>query len=736
MAMPERHVPAAAVGLLALVVVLLPWTAGGRTPVGQVVLVVALCAAGAIALWRDPAGLSRRAAPLGLLFALPIALSAWQSLYPDKSLQTILALAAYVTGGCLAAGITRAFPWGAGFLLCLAALSGALVAGIGTVRWWQAVDGGLYAGVFTGPFGYPNAAAGFLLLTGGLALAAAVSLQHPTGRWAAAVGSVGILACLPLTRSRGAAVAAALGLAVGAILALRGHRAPRRILPWLLGSGLAAAALGVGTPLGPWLAARFDPTDPSFVWRREMLDMAWNMIRDRPWLGFGPGTFPVAANLYQRVPYVGGQNPHNVYLEWAAELGLPAMLLICAGLATILIRAIRVRPPLPAAYRHRLAALAGTLIAFAAHCALDIDWSYPAIAILAAITTGVVAATPAPVRRSPRPRHPGPRLLLIGLLLGAGLLAGGRFGAGLLVTRAAQRAQDGDLPGAQADLTWALRFNPMSFPAHQLLARTALQRGDPAFALRAAEALADLNPDDPNSLALAGEVAGAAGRWPEAEARFRQATELAPAAQLRLHVGLVEAAVRAGHSAEARLASERLLTLFPPARVLAEDARCLAPGDRYLLARAARWLRPLARDPVSSASPGGLQEAADRLAQPDWRPICGSGGRPGQTSPEAAVQTFWDALRAGEAAAADRVLDASAPPPPRWVNGPAPLARTRMTAVRQLDAGESQALLQYTLEAELPDGRRVEWCAATHLRHGLSGWFIDEPTVLHPTCLR
>ena len=602
------------------------------------------------------------------------------------------------------------------------------------MRWWQAADGGFYAGVLTGPFGYPNAAAGFLLLTGGLALAAARSLAQPLGRLVAGLASLGILASLTLTRSRGAAVALLVGLVAGGSVALRGRRPRPRLLPWVLLVGLGAVVGLVGTPVGPWLAARFDPADSSFVWRRQMLGVAWDMVRDHPWLGVGPGAFPVAANLYQRLPYVGGQNPHNIFLEWAAELGLPTALLGCAGLVALLARTPRQRPPLPAEDRHRLAILTGTIVAFAGHAALDIDWSYPAIGLCAAVALGLIAATGPPPSRQPLLRRGGAWLLFTSLLVGISLLAGGRFGAGLLVARAEEQAGRGDLPAAQVALAWALRLNPTSFPAHQLLARTALRRGEPSLALQTAEALASLNPDDPNSLALAGEVAGAAGRWSAAEAWFRRAVELAPAAQLRLHVGLVESTLLADHAAEARLAYARLLERFPPDRILTEEARCLAPGDRYLLARAARRLLSLAEEGAGPIPLEELQETTDRLGSPDLRPICSARGIPGQTSPEAAVLRFWDALRSGDTATADRLLDAPLVGRPRLANEPWSPAGLRMVAIRQLDASEDRATLRYVLRGGLPDGRTAEWCAMTHLRRESAGWIIDRPTLLSPAC--
>jgi O-antigen ligase len=96
--------------------------------------------------------------------------------------------------------------------------------------------------------------------------------------------------------------------------------------------GLGVAGNRWGTLLQAlWSGGGDGPTDTSIQWRLSVLQWTWAMIRDHPWLGVGPGAFPVALLPYQQIPYVGGENPHNLYAEVAAEYGLPvAVLLVLA----------------------------------------------------------------------------------------------------------------------------------------------------------------------------------------------------------------------------------------------------------------------------------------------------------------------------------------------------------------------------------------------------------------------
>jgi len=232
-------------------------------------------------------------------------------------------------------------------------------------------------------------------------------------------------------------------------------------------------------------------------------------------------------------------------------------------------------------------------------------------------------------------------------------------------------------------------------------------------------------------------VAGAAGRWDQAEAWFRRAAELAPAAQLRFHTGLVEAAVRAGHLAEGRLAYARAVTIFSPDQVLSEEARCLAPGDRYLLARTARLLEQSAAEPGHSPNAQPHPHLVDALAAPDRRAICNGAGEPGRRSPEETAISFLAVAHDRDPSRAARLLSPSARTLPWWIAAdgsaiaPQP-QRLRLARIHQLDANEERAALRYTLGGGQEGSEEEGWCAITYLIHTKNGWVVDRSTTLTP----
>ena len=65
------------------------------------------------------------------------------------------------------------------------------------------------------------------------------------------------------------------------------------------------------------------------------------MIRDRPWTGFGLGTWPIVYPRYASFdPGVFLNQAHNDWLQWAAEGGLPFVLLFAIFTALLWKRAI------------------------------------------------------------------------------------------------------------------------------------------------------------------------------------------------------------------------------------------------------------------------------------------------------------------------------------------------------------------------------------------------------------
>lgn len=96
-------------------------------------------------------------------------------------------------------------------------------------------------------------------------------------------------------------------------------------------AGVFSAVVGWG-----YIGKRFQQQDPYAV-RRELLSSSLAMIRERPWSGFGLGTWPTAYPgyaIFDNGAFVN--HAHNDWAEWAAEGGAPffmCMLVIAAWAA-------------------------------------------------------------------------------------------------------------------------------------------------------------------------------------------------------------------------------------------------------------------------------------------------------------------------------------------------------------------------------------------------------------------
>ncbi len=128
--------------------------------------------------------------------------------------------------------------------------------------------------------------------------------------------------------------------AVFAVAYLSGQFPRRRLavaaIKMAVVAALCVAAVGWET-----LAGRLAIVDP-FLYRREMLQSAIAMAKDRPWIGFGLGTFSTVYPAY--ATFDGGyfvNYAHNDWAQWAAEGGLPFLLLLAAIAAVSSFAAIR-----------------------------------------------------------------------------------------------------------------------------------------------------------------------------------------------------------------------------------------------------------------------------------------------------------------------------------------------------------------------------------------------------------
>jgi O-antigen ligase len=722
-----------------VVLIGLPWADGGRSPAGQAALVLTLAAAGAMALLTGRPAWPPRPTPLFLVGVLLIIASTFHTLLWDRTIRTVLLSSAYAVAGTLAARGVRDDPRTERALLNACLISGLLVVGFGIVWYFRGSEPGFYATVLVGPFGYPNAMAGFLLLAGGAAVASVLGDRSRPERAAAVVGCVLFPAGLYLTRSRGAVLVACVGILIWALLERERWWARR----WLWGSTAALFVAGglylmghrlVGLLWFAWPGGATEGADTSVQWRLSILKWTWAMIRDHLWVGVGPGAFPVALTHYQQIPYTSGENPHNLYLEIAAEYGLAVAILAGLALLICLGRAAMAghRLPLAHAARTRRLVLVATLAAFAVHNGMDLDWSFPAIALTSVVLFGLaVAGSRHPSTERPShgmsPIRTGAVLLVLAIVAG---VAAARYGSAVLVTQGRTELTGGRVEDAEKNLVRARWLNPLSFSAHYWLAWTRLQAGNPQGALEAAEWTLWSAPQDPNSHALVGEMALAGTHWGAATAAYRHAVELAPAAHLSYHAGLVEALASLGRSAESIHAYEDTASLFTPERVLTSEARCLAPGDRYLLARMSRIAVRLYE---KGADPAGRQAATARaalLARPDTRGICAVTDRPGQTSPEAVIGSFWRDWTEGGWPRAERYLLQPTRRPDLEM-GPKPV---RLAWIHSLSGGERSATVRYELEIGEGDDRALR-CAQTVTRFTNEGWLLNGfPFVTKESC--
>jgi O-antigen ligase len=144
---------------------------------------------------------------------------------------------------------------------------------------------------------------------------------------------------------------------------------------------LAAIFIAVVGPEVVW--QRFRDADP-FAGRREMVDSSIRMAREKPWTGFGLGTWPTvypAYALYDDGTFVN--EAHNDWLQWAVEGGLPLA-------ATMLIFAVLIIRP---AWR----SIWGLgLMAVLVHCLVDYPMRRPQLAglwfTLCGVLTGMAHA--------------------------------------------------------------------------------------------------------------------------------------------------------------------------------------------------------------------------------------------------------------------------------------------------------------------------------------------------------
>jgi O-antigen ligase len=170
-----------------------------------------------------------------------------------------------------------------------------------------------------------------------------------------------------------------------------------------MSSLLAAAFIILSICLAVWIGpgpivSRFQTVNEEYSLGGQSRLSIWRdalpLLKEHPWLGTGFGTFPIA--------YTGGQtaflgqfvnHAHNDYLEFAADLGIPAALILFGSILFILARAIRSFLTGERDFE-RIVALGcvGSVVAILLHSFTDFNLFIPANALLFSAILGLAGS--------------------------------------------------------------------------------------------------------------------------------------------------------------------------------------------------------------------------------------------------------------------------------------------------------------------------------------------------------
>ncbi|MBI3912354.1 MAG: O-antigen ligase family protein [Armatimonadetes bacterium] len=514
--------------LLYLALLMAPVLAGGLSSV-SIALVAALVWAAFLLRARQPESLPRTATGICLLGFVGLSVASLVvSVYVGATLEAVAGYATWLAAFVLAADLSRKlFPKGPSALRdgagrppggqrAVASLvaAGAVVTVIGLQQYLATavVLGDPYWRTFS-VFDSPNLFASFLLITLPLALSAYVSVRERGLILLCGLICLLMFAALLTTGSRGGLYCLPLaGLVWLGFWLRRGAERPPGwvwrlgalgllclVVAWPASQPFRARAQGRGSaPLPAGLSRKLSgprgaqmETGESNRFRALTWQGTLDMIRARPVLGFGAGTFEVAYPRYAKAGFT--RRAHQSYLEYAAEMGVGALGFWLAALVAAAWALLRGRGTDP----WWTPGLAAALAASAAHNLVDWSWSVAGVALPYWVLLGLVL----PIRSGSRQTEAAPvqlprrrvAILAVPAALCAGVLvlaSAARWQSDI----ATARASAGDLSEALAAAEAAAALAPWRADHRADLARIQEALGNPGGAMRSLEAAIRLAP--------------------------------------------------------------------------------------------------------------------------------------------------------------------------------------------------------------------------------------------------
>jgi putative inorganic carbon (hco3(-)) transporter len=306
----------------------------------QSVEIAVLVVGGLIILRR--LALSQAPLPWSPLFVFPLALLAWTLVALYSAIDETLAVKqiAALLGGWVFASVVvaacrdlRDVRRILGALTGIAVVMAILAISSGGGRFTSFYGGAQVEGRLTGAFDHPNQLGSLCAMAVAVAIGLSSGARTARGRLAAGAAPLLLLPALTLSLSRGAWI----GMALGVLFLIATLREARRLLLLL---AIPVAVLG-----GVVWSAEPDQPELKIIGERAKAltsrspydgrDKIWaaavQEVKNDPLTGTGPGTFPVAAvRANSPASSIAPWHAHNLFLNWAAETGVPSVIIIVA----------------------------------------------------------------------------------------------------------------------------------------------------------------------------------------------------------------------------------------------------------------------------------------------------------------------------------------------------------------------------------------------------------------------
>lgn len=146
-------------------------------------------------------------------------------------------------------------------------------------------------------------------------------------------------------------------------------------------------------------AGRFEVFDNDLETRSVIFSEHWRAFLERPWFGYGLGSFPTVNNLIiidSNHRYLFSlRATHNLYLQWLEETGVVGALAMLVCVTALLVPLVRggFRPGVTGAWAR---ASCGAALVFLLHGLTDFALQVPAIQALVALFLGVLISVVSP----------------------------------------------------------------------------------------------------------------------------------------------------------------------------------------------------------------------------------------------------------------------------------------------------------------------------------------------------